>query len=119
SVTATIQFNSRGLRNAPVKNTRHRWATMAARNTSAAQWSIWRMTSPARTSKLKWITDSYARDISMPRNCVYDPVYVVFWRLASKKNVRYVPVSTRITKQYKAISPNMNEKLSGKTLRST
>ena len=51
-VTPTIQLSSRGRRKAPVKNTRHRCTTMAATNTSAAQWCIWRITSPARTSKL-------------------------------------------------------------------
>jgi hypothetical protein len=39
-------------RKAPVKNTRHRWPTVDATNTSAAQWCIWRRTRPARTSKL-------------------------------------------------------------------
>ena len=31
---------------------------MAARNSSAAQWWIWRITSPARTSKLRSSADS-------------------------------------------------------------
>ena len=52
------QLISRGRRNAPVKKTRQRWATIVARNTSAAQWWIWRMTSPARTSKLRRMVDS-------------------------------------------------------------
>ncbi len=43
------QLTSRGRRNAPVKKMRHRWMTMAARNTSAAQWCVWRMSRPART----------------------------------------------------------------------
>ena len=51
SVTPKIHESSRGLRNAPVKNTRSRCATIAAMNTSAAQWWVWRITSPARTSK--------------------------------------------------------------------
>ena len=58
SVSPIIQLISRGLRNAPVKNTRSRCTTMAATNTSAAQWCIWRMTSPARTSKLSFRTDA-------------------------------------------------------------
>ncbi len=45
------QLSSRGLRNAPVKNTRIRCTTIEARNSSAAQWWIWRMSSPPRTSK--------------------------------------------------------------------
>ncbi len=56
-VTPTIQLISRGRRNAPVKNTRHRCTTMAATNTRAAQWWIWRMTSPARTLKLMLSTE--------------------------------------------------------------
>jgi hypothetical protein len=51
-VTPTIQFTSRGRRKAPVKNTRHRCTTRAARKMRAAQWCIWRITRPARTSKL-------------------------------------------------------------------
>ena len=51
-VTPIIQFSSRGRRNAPVKKIRARWAVMAATNSSAAQWWIWRITRPARTSKL-------------------------------------------------------------------
>ncbi len=45
-----IQLASRGLRNAPVKNVRNMWATIAAMNSSAAQWWIWRTNSPPRTS---------------------------------------------------------------------
>ncbi len=56
-VTPMIQLTSRGRRKAPVKKIRHRWTTMAARNTTAAQWWIWRMTSPERTLKLMSITE--------------------------------------------------------------
>ena len=56
-VTPTIQLTSRGRRKAPVKKTRHRWVTMAAMNSSAAQWWIWRITRPARTSKLSSTVD--------------------------------------------------------------
>jgi hypothetical protein len=35
-----------------VKKMRQRCSTMAARNTSAAQWWTWRISSPVRTSKL-------------------------------------------------------------------
>ncbi len=47
------QLSSLGLRNAPVKKMRQRCKMMAARNTKAAQWCIWRMSSPARTSRLR------------------------------------------------------------------
>ncbi len=40
SVTPMIQLSSRGLRNAPVKKTRTRWAVIEATNTSAAQWCV-------------------------------------------------------------------------------
>ena len=51
-LTPTNQLISRGRRKAPVKNTRQTWVTMEATNTRAAQWWSWRITSPARTSKL-------------------------------------------------------------------
>jgi hypothetical protein len=38
--------------------------------------------------------------------------------LGSKKKVRKIPVSTRMTKQYRAISPSMNDQWSGKALSS-
>jgi hypothetical protein len=57
SVHPTIQFTSRGRRKAPVKNTRARWIAIEARNSSAAQWWICRITSPARTSKLSSSAD--------------------------------------------------------------
>ena len=61
------QLISRGRRKAPVKKMRSRCTTMAATKTSAAQWWIWRITSPARTSKLRRITESYAADTVWPR----------------------------------------------------
>ncbi len=45
------QLVSRGLRNSPVKKMRSRWTTIAAINSSAAQWWICRMMRPPRTSK--------------------------------------------------------------------
>ncbi len=66
-VTPTIQFSSRGRRKAPVKKTRQRWAMTEARNTRAAQWWIWRMTSPALTSKLSSSVERNAALISSPR----------------------------------------------------
>ena len=46
---------------------------MAATKTSAAQWWIWRMTKPARTSKLRRITESKAADTDCPRNGAHGP----------------------------------------------
>jgi len=46
-----VQLSSRGLRKAPVKKMRAMWTTMAPMKMSAAQWCIWRMSSPARTAK--------------------------------------------------------------------
>ncbi len=50
-MTPMIQFVSRGLRNAPVKNTRAMCTTIAATKISAAQWWICRISRPPRTSK--------------------------------------------------------------------
>ncbi len=55
SVSSTIpisQLTSRGLRYAPVKKIRSMCAKIAAMNRSAAQWWIWRISRPPRTSKL-------------------------------------------------------------------
>ena len=46
-----IQLSSRGLRNAPVKKTRIRCTNIAATKSIAAQWCIWRISRPPRTSK--------------------------------------------------------------------
>ena len=67
-VRPMIQLASRGLLNAPVKKMRMRWATLAPTNTSAAQWWIWRITSPARTSKLICSVERYASDMCTPRS---------------------------------------------------
>ena len=45
------QLISRGLRNAPVKNTRNMCTVRATMNISAAQWWIWRMIRPPLMSK--------------------------------------------------------------------
>ena len=45
------QLIVRGLRNAPVKNTRNMCTTIEVMNSSAAQWWIWRISRPPRTSK--------------------------------------------------------------------
>ena len=66
SVHPINQLISRGLRNAPVKKMRPRWATIAPTKSSAAQWCICRIMSPRRTSKLRPTTDRYASDICTP-----------------------------------------------------
>ena len=66
--TPTTQLISRGRRNAPVKNTRAMCRAIAPMNTSAAQWCIWRISSPPLTSKEMRITESKAADTSVPRN---------------------------------------------------
>ena len=66
--TPSSQLTSRGLRNPPVKNTRSMCATIAATNSSAAQWWICRMSRPPRTSKEMFSVESNARDIATPRN---------------------------------------------------
>lgn len=66
SVQPNSQLSSRGLRNAPVKNTRIMCTSIAATKTTAAQWWICRMSRPPRTSMLMSTVDSYARVIWMP-----------------------------------------------------
>jgi hypothetical protein len=58
SVTPTIQLSSRGLRNAPVKNTRAMCTAIDPTNTSAAQWCIWRMSRPVRTFSDRFTDDA-------------------------------------------------------------
>ncbi len=52
------QFSSRGLRNAPVKNTRNMCTVIAATKISADQWWICRISRPPRTSKEMSSVDS-------------------------------------------------------------
>jgi hypothetical protein len=66
----STQLSSRGLRKAPVKNTRIMCVTMAAKKSRAAQWCIWRMSSPPRTSNDRFSVDAKASDISIPRMVV-------------------------------------------------
>jgi hypothetical protein len=49
-----------------VKKTRHRWTTIAATNTSAAQWWACRISSPARTSNDSRMTESNVADTLAP-----------------------------------------------------
>lgn len=72
-VTPTNQLSSRGLRNAPVKKTRIRWTTIAATKTSAAQWWVCRISSPARTSQLSRTVEAYAADVLLPSSGAYEP----------------------------------------------
>ncbi len=60
------QLISRGLRNAPVKKTRSMCRPMAATNSRAAQWCIWRTKSPPRMSNEMSSVDAIATDISTP-----------------------------------------------------
>ncbi len=62
----TIQLSSRGLRNAPVKNTRIMCVTIDAMKISAAQWWICRMSRPPRTSNDSRSVEANASDISTP-----------------------------------------------------
>jgi hypothetical protein len=64
--TPISQLTSRGLRYAPVKNTRSMCAKIAAMNMSAAQWWICLTSSPPRMSNEMFSVDSYACDIVMP-----------------------------------------------------
>ena len=66
STAPRIQFSSRGLRNAPVKNTRNMCTVMPTTNSRAAQWWTWRMSRPPRTSKDSSRVEAYALDISTP-----------------------------------------------------
>ena len=69
-----IQFSSRGRRKPPVKKTRHMWTTMAPTKMFADQWCIWRMSSPARTLKLRLTVERYASDMCTPSSGRYGPL---------------------------------------------
>jgi hypothetical protein len=64
----TTQVRWRGRRKAPVKKLRHRCSTIAATNTSEAQWWVWRTSSPAGTSKEIRITELNASVTGWPRS---------------------------------------------------
>ena len=66
SVSPITQLTSRGRRKAPVKKIRIRCTRIAPTKSSAAQWCVWRITSPARTSKLSFSVDAYAADMRTP-----------------------------------------------------
>ena len=60
------QISQSGSRNRPRKNTRTNRRHTAATNRSADQWCTCRISSPARTSKLMFSVDWYARLIVRP-----------------------------------------------------
>ena len=64
------QLSSRGLRKAPVKKTRAMWTTMEPTKMSAAQWCIWRTSSPPRTPKEMLTVELNASDTRWPRSGV-------------------------------------------------
>ncbi len=68
------QLISRGLRNAPVKKIRNMCTTIAAMNSSAAQWCTWRTNRPPRVSNEMSSVEANARDISMPRRLSNAPL---------------------------------------------
>ena len=66
SPTPSSHVSSRGRRKAAVKNTRRRCTTIAATKTSAAQWWVWRMSSPPGTVEERSSVERKARVISAP-----------------------------------------------------
>src|SRR3984893_7985049 len=111
------QLSSRGLRYAPVKNTRVMCAKIATMNMIAAQWWICLISRPPRMSNEMFSVDWYACDIERPSSLVYEPWYTTTALDGSKNSARYVPVSSRITNDHSAISPSMKDQWSGKTSR--
>ena len=85
-------------------------------NSSAAQWWIWRMIRPPRTSKEMFSVgavglghhDALAAARRSRRTATRP-------ELGTNQNVRNVPVSSRMTSEYIAISPSMKDQWSGKT----
>ncbi len=65
-VSPTIQLISRGLRKAPVKNTRNMCRTIEPMKISADQWWICRISRPPRTSNDMCTVDWKAADMSWP-----------------------------------------------------
>src|ERR1700751_445998 len=117
NVIPISQLTSRGLRYAPVKNTRSMCAKIATMNRLAAQWWICLISSPPRMSNEMFSVDAYACDIEIPSSLAYEPWYTTSCADGTKNSARYVPVSSRITKDHSAISPSMNVQWSGKTFR--
>ena len=57
-----------------MKKIRIRCRTIDATNTSAAQWCVWRISSPASTDSERSTTERYASLIFTPRSGAYGPV---------------------------------------------
>ena len=114
----TTQLTSRGLRNAPVKNTRIMCVTIAAMKIRAAQWWICRMSRPPRTSNDSRSVEANASDIC-------DAVHggprarrsATSFMLGTKNIVRKTPEIRIVMKLNSAISPSRNDQWSGKILR--
>ena len=68
------QLSSRGLRNAPVKNTRNMWTMIEATKISADQWWICRMSRPPRTSNDRRIVEANASETAWPLQRGVGPV---------------------------------------------
>ena len=74
STKPKTQLSSRGLRKAPVKNTRAMCSMIEATNSRAAQWWICRTKSPPRMSNEMFSVDCRAVDISTPFSGTYEPL---------------------------------------------
>jgi hypothetical protein len=57
--------------------------------------------------------EAYASLIRMPLSLVYDPWYTTSFMEGTKNSDRKVPVSSKMTKEYSAISPSRNDQWSG------
>ena len=95
-LTPISQLISRGLRKAPVKKMRRLWASIAARNSIAAQWCICRTSRPPRMSKEIASVDSNASDICSPRSSWYVPSYSTSAIDGLNQRVKKTPVSSRM-----------------------
>ena len=103
-----------------MKKTRAMCRAIAPTNTSAAQWWVWRISSPPLTSKEMRSTESYAAETSTPRNGAYEPSYTEDLLRALEEQRQVDPGDQHgTTKLYRAISPHRNEKWLGNTLCST
>src|SRR6476661_2894730 len=103
------QLISRGLRNAPVKNTRSMCTDSAMMNISAAQWWICRISSPPLMSKEMSTVERYASETVTPRSGRYEPSYTTWPALGTNQKVRNVPESRQMIIEYMATSPSMND----------
>lgn len=99
STKPTIQLSSRGLRKAPVKNTRIMCVTIDAMKSSAAQWWIWRISRPPRTSKDSLSVEAKASDISWPLIEDNGPWYSTRPIEGTKNIVRKTPEMSSTTKE--------------------